>query len=348
MPGRRTSGKRARHIALLEAAAEGAGRHGHDDCEGAEPTSTRARLAHADGQFGARARTVLPDDACKDCAQPRLPGRADASGAPLRSLCAWCYACRSFDSGAHAHGTFAATQTDIFRDLSKNTMSRILSAPATEQYQFWIDQIRSKRSYPLCTFRDRASDSLMCSLLAWDPDRATGLRFASDTRPPFDARAPALFDVRAQALEDYIVENEEEEGWDHEDKECFRVENLFPVDEGFLARRAAENQRMMSAVAAELAERAGCGQGSQSVDGTGGRPSGEGQEGAHAAGEDAPLYGYQINCAATQREQLLRLQDADDDDDDDQVMDVIDEDDDDQEMDMIDEDYAAEHNYRVY
>jgi hypothetical protein len=107
-------------------------------------------------------------------------------------------------------------------------MTRMLSAPATEQHQFWTDQIRSRRSYPFGTFRDRASDSLLCSMLAWDMDRAAGLRIASDTSPPFDARAPALFDAREQALENYITANEETEGWDYEDKDCFRVENLFP------------------------------------------------------------------------------------------------------------------------
>lgn len=340
MPGRRSSKKRARHVALLEAAAEGVlTRHEHDDSDRAEPSSTRARLASADGERDAAstcARIVL-DDLCHDCAQPRLPGRTDARGAPLRSLCAWCYACRSFDSSTHAHRTFAATQTDIFRDLSKDMMSRILNAPATEQYHFWIDQIRSRRSYPLCTFRDRASDSLICSLLAWDPDRATGLRFASDTRPPFDSRAPAFFDVRAQALEDYIEENEEEEGWDYEDKECFRVDNLFPVDEGYLARRATENQSMMSAVAAELARRARGGHGSQSVDGTGTGPEGEDEWGSHAAWEDAPPGGYGMDCDVTECAQLLLCKGWQDDDYDD-----------DKDMDMVDEDYAAEHNYRVY
>ena len=109
------------------------------------------------------------------------------------------------------------------------------------------------------------------------------------------------------------------------------------MDEGFLARRAAEDQRMMSTAAEVLAERAGCGQGSQSVDGMEDRPGGQGAEGAHAVGEDERLYGYWIDCAATQRKQLLReWADADDDNDDDQA------------MDMIDEDYTAEHNYRVY
>jgi hypothetical protein len=138
-------------------------------------------------------------------------------------------------------------------------MMRMLDAPVTKQHEFWTDQIRSMRSYPFGTFRDRASDSLLSSMLAWDTDRAAGLRLAADTRPPFDARAPAFFDAREQALEDYISIHEESEGWDYEDKDSFRVENLFPVDSGFLARRAAEDYRMTAAAAAELARLATCG-----------------------------------------------------------------------------------------
>lgn len=200
-----------------------------------------------------------------------------------------------------------------------------------------MDQIRSRRSYPLCAFRDRASDSLLCSMLAWDPDRATGLRFASDTRPPLDARAPGLFNLRAQALEDYIDENEEDEGWDYEDKESFRVENLFPVDNGLLARRAAQDQHVqehvMNAAMAELARRAREGQGNQSVDGVGFGPGAEDWAGAHAAGEDMLQDGEGDVAACEQRLRCEGLEDDDDDYGDDE---------------MIDEDYAAEHNYRVY
>lgn len=329
MPGRRQSKKRSRQVALLEAVTAGAQvLHGHDDRDGVEPSSSRARLVYADPErevMAARGRLVDPrtaDDACKDCAQPRLPGRSDANGAPLNSLCAWCHACRGFDSGTRAPSTFAETQNDGFRDRSKDTMMRILNAPNAAQYQFWTDQIRSKRSYPFGTFSDRASDSLLCSLLAWDPDRATGLRLATDTRPPFDARAPALFEVRAQALEDYIVSNEEEEGWDYEDKERFRVENLFPVDNDFLARRARENRQMMNAVAEELARRE--------------RGGWEAEAGAYGAWEGASRDEDGMECVMTECEQQLQCAGwgAEDDDVEDEA--------------MIDEDYAAEHNYHMY
>jgi hypothetical protein len=336
MPGRKSSTKRALHEAFREAAAGARTMYEHDGdadvgssslrpnlaCSGREPTPIRARLD-----------LRRPDGACKDCSQPLLPGRTDAHGTPLCSLCAWCYACRRFDSGAQAPETFAETQTDSFRALSNDTMTRMLDASASEQHQFWTDQIGSKRSCPFGSFSDRASDSLLCSMLAWDPDRTTGLRLASDTRPPFDARARDLFDVRGQALEDYIIANEETEGWDFEDKDSFRVENMFPVDKEFLGCRAAEDYRMKAALAAELARRAVCGQSA-----VGGVGAGDGcvwwdedREPAREGGEDAMLADVDgLGCAR------LRWDGWEDEDEvDDLTM-------------LIDEDYAAEHNYRIY
>jgi hypothetical protein len=163
-------------------------------------------------------------------------------------------------------------------------------------------------------------------------DRTTGLRLASDTRPPFDARARDLFDVRGQALEDYIIANEETEGWDFEDKDSFRVENMFPVDKEFLGRRAAVYYGMKAALAAELAWRAVFGQSAVGGVGAGaGCVWWEDREPAREGGEDAMLADVDgLGCAR------LRWDGWEDEDEvDDLTM-------------LIDEDYAAEHNYRIY
>jgi hypothetical protein len=126
----------------------------------------------------------------------------------------------------------------------------------------------------------------------------------------------------------------ESEGWDYEDKDSFRVENLFPVDSGFLARRAAEDYRMTAAAAAELARLATCGREG------GGEGEWEDDEAARGGGEDAlRAEGDGMDyCVMTEWEQPRLDVDGGKEE----------EDDDDYDWAMMDEDYAAERNYRVY
>ena len=113
--------------------------------------------------------------------------------------------------------------------LSKDILFDLLASPPSKQQDFWTDQIHSERSYPLGTFRDRASDSLLCSLLAWDP--LYGKVYIGAFVPnPYDVRITSLFETRTQIVETRAKQLSEEYGWFEEDEEDFRAKSIVPAD----------------------------------------------------------------------------------------------------------------------
>jgi len=189
-----------------------------------------------DARPSMRRRLARPErgaDACADCRQPLLPGRAYAHGDPLRSLCAWCYACRRFPRKGPQRTvrSFAETQTAEFRELSRGTLERLLAMRPVDQRALWADQLNSERSLPLCSFRDRASDSLLCSLLAWEES---------------EPRARSLFAPRTSVLREIVVPLAEEMLWDEREQDDFFFQNEIPHEYLVAAARHTRELRAAS------------------------------------------------------------------------------------------------------
>jgi hypothetical protein len=113
-------------------------------------------------------------------------------------------------------------------------MARLLAMNPEDQRGFWADQIASERSFPFCTFRDRASDSLLCSLSAWEQ---------------CDERAIALFAVRTQVLWEAVAPLAEEMAWDEAEQDAFVAKNETPnehlvtIDRHYRVLRRADRAR---------------------------------------------------------------------------------------------------------
>ena len=189
-------------------------------------------ISPGDDREQARQRVeALTTAICADCGRPRLPGRVDADGQPLHSLCAWCYACRRFPRPAseRVFFSFAETQTHDFRELSKNIMLPLLNYSPADQYNFWEDQLYSDRSFPLCSFMDRTSDNLICSLFAWA---------SLDVIEPIPQHEElvGLYNMRAQALDHMVQKAADYFALDEREQYDLRARHDTPHDE----LRAAE------------------------------------------------------------------------------------------------------------